>query len=200
MEIIRNGSTTTLSKQGVQSEQLVFPENSPSRRVTITRHRAAGDQHAAPARKLRTDLGRAYCSKQRTEPFAAGDVARFAEAIFMACMSFILPTSPPIDFRSSYRSSKLKIGDHPGLTMPLSTKTPGNPRLPAHQGPARIRRREAGTDLARGQARLSDPRRHTDHAARGSAPDRLSAIAALPNRHGRAKGRSRPSSTGYARP
>ena len=30
--------------------------------------------------------------------------------------------------------------------------------------------REAGADLARRQARLSDPRRHPDHAARGGAP------------------------------
>src|SRR5947208_5499523 len=43
-----------------------------------------------------------------------------------------------------------------------------NPGLPADQGPARIRRGEAGADLAVGQARLSDPRRHSDHAAGGS--------------------------------
>ena len=50
-----------------------------------------------------------------------------------------------------------------------------NPRLPAHQGPARIRPRQAGADLARRQARLSDPRRHSDHAARRGAPAGLTA-------------------------
>ena len=45
----------------------------------------------------------------------------------------------------------------------------GNPRLPADARDAQLRRREAGADLARGQARLSDPRRHPDHAARRSA-------------------------------
>src|ERR1700681_4992614 len=45
-----------------------------------------------------------------------------------------------------------------------------NPGLSADQVSAGIRRREAGADLARGQARLSDPRRHPDHAARGSPP------------------------------
>ena len=41
----------------------------------------------------------------------------------------------------------------------------GNPGLPADQGAAGIRRRQPGADLAQGQARLSDPRRHPDHAA-----------------------------------
>jgi len=50
MEIIRNGSATTLSKPGVQSEQLVFPENSPSRRVTITRVTASPQAINAPLR------------------------------------------------------------------------------------------------------------------------------------------------------
>jgi hypothetical protein len=36
MEIIRKCSVTTLANSGVQSDQLLFPENSSSRRVTIT--------------------------------------------------------------------------------------------------------------------------------------------------------------------
>src|SRR5260370_33624793 len=43
-----------------------------------------------------------------------------------------------------------------------------NPGLPADQGPARIRRREAGADFAVGQARLPDPGRHPDHAPGGT--------------------------------
>src|SRR4051794_27600113 len=57
------------------------------------------------------------------------------------------------------------------------SKTSGNPGLPAYQGAARIRCREAGVDLARGQARLSDPRGHPDHAAgRGAAARLTSAV------------------------
>ena len=37
MEIMRKASISTLYNSGVQSEQLLFPENSSSRRVTITR-------------------------------------------------------------------------------------------------------------------------------------------------------------------
>src|SRR5205823_3723213 len=42
------------------------------------------------------------------------------------------------------------------------------------QGSARIRFDPAGTDLALGQARLSHPRRHPDHAAGRGAEDRVS--------------------------
>src|SRR5712691_10585534 len=50
------------------------------------------------------------------------------------------------------------------------SQAPGNPGLPADQGAARIRRGQAGADLALRQARLSDPRRHPDHAAGRGAP------------------------------
>src|SRR3974390_3248018 len=53
------------------------------------------------------------------------------------------------------------------------SEAPGDPGLPADQGPARIRPGEAGTDLAFGKARLSDPRRHSDHAAGRGAQDRV---------------------------
>src|SRR5579862_8012229 len=49
------------------------------------------------------------------------------------------------------------------------SETSRNSGLSADQVSAGIRRGEAGADLARGQARLSDPRRHPDHAARRSA-------------------------------
>ena len=53
MEIVRKSSITTLSNSGVQSEQLLFPENSSSRRVTITRvtvePKAVNPPHRHPA-------------------------------------------------------------------------------------------------------------------------------------------------------
>ena len=41
---------------------------------------------------------------------------------------------------------------------------------PLTKGPLEYDADEAGTDLALRQARLSDPRRHSDHAARRGAP------------------------------
>ena len=45
---------------------------------------------------------------------------------------------------------------------------------PLTKGPLEYDAEQAGADLALRQARLSDPRRHPDHAARGSARARLS--------------------------
>src|ERR1700689_2335477 len=117
MEIIRNGPTTTLSKQGVQSEQLVFPENSPSRRVTITRVTVSPQAIKTPHRHESSEQiwvalagrGALLLDQQRTEPFAAGDVARFADGdlhglhnIGDPAFVYIAVTPPPIHFRSSY--------------------------------------------------------------------------------------------------
>ena len=44
---------------------------------------------------------------------------------------------------------------------------------PVTKGPLEFDVDPAGTDLALGQARLSDPRRHPDHAAGRGAEDRL---------------------------
>ncbi len=44
---------------------------------------------------------------------------------------------------------------------------------PLTKGPLEYRLRAAGTDLAFGETRLSDPRRHSDHAAGGGAEDRV---------------------------
>src|SRR5262245_51882645 len=52
-------------------------------------------------------------------------------------------------------------------------KTAGDFGLSPDQGPAGIRRCEAGTDLALRKTRLPYPRRHPDHAAGRGAEDRL---------------------------
>ncbi len=117
MEIIRKASIATLSNSGVQSEQLLFPENSASRRVTITRvtmqpgavnppHRHVNSEQVWVALKGRGTL---LLDGDLTEPFAAGDVVRFedgdlhgfrnaSEAVFI----YLSVTSPPIDFREAY--------------------------------------------------------------------------------------------------
>jgi quercetin dioxygenase-like cupin family protein len=120
MEIIRNGSTTTLSKEGVQSEQLIFPENSPSRRVTVTRVTLSPQAINTPHRHESSEQiwlalagrGMLLLDQQRTEPFAAGDLARFADGDLHGLHNtgdtpfvYIAVTSPPIDFRASYAHS-----------------------------------------------------------------------------------------------
>ena len=120
MEIIRNGSATALSKPGVQSEQLIFPENSPSRRVTITRVTVSPQAVNAPHRHESSEQiwvalagrGTLLLDQERTEPFAAGDVARFADGDLHglhntgdAPFVYIAVTSPPIDFRPAYAQS-----------------------------------------------------------------------------------------------
>ena len=120
MEIIRKGSTTTLSKPGVQSEQLIFPENSPSRRLTITRVTVSPQATNAPHRHKSSEQvwvalagrGTLLLDEERTEPFAAGDVARFADGDLHGLRNtgdtpfvYIAVTSPPIDFRAAYAQS-----------------------------------------------------------------------------------------------
>ena len=120
MEMIRKGSATMLSKPGVQSEQLVFPENSPSRRVTITRVTVSPQAINAPHRHTSSEQswmalagrGTLLLDEERTEPFAAGDVARFADGDLHGLHNtgdtpfvYIAVTSPPIDFRAGYAQS-----------------------------------------------------------------------------------------------
>jgi len=120
MEIMRKGSTPTLSKPGVQSEQLIFPENSTSRRVTITRVTLSPQAVNAPHRHTGSEQvwvalagrGTLLLEQERTEPFAAGDVARFADGDLHglhntgdAPFVYIAVTSPPINFRTAYAQS-----------------------------------------------------------------------------------------------
>jgi quercetin dioxygenase-like cupin family protein len=117
MEIIRKDSVTTLSKPGVRSEQLIFPENSPSRRVTITRVTVSPQAINAPHRHKSAEQvwvalagrGTLLLDDERTEAFAAGDVARFADGDLHGLHNtgdtpfvYIAVTSPPMDFRAAY--------------------------------------------------------------------------------------------------
>ena len=117
MEILRKASITTLSNSGVQSEQLLFPENSSSCRVTITRvtmqpgainppHRHAESEQVWVALEGRGTL---LLDGGRTEVFAEGDVVRFEEGDVHgfrnatdAPFIYLSVTSPPVNFRAAY--------------------------------------------------------------------------------------------------
>ena len=117
MEIMKKDSITTLSNSGVQSEQLLFPENSASRRVTITRvtlqpgavnppHRHAASEQIWVAL---AGSGTLLLDDRRPEPFGAGDVVRFADGDLHGFRNasdvpfvYLSITAPPVNFREAY--------------------------------------------------------------------------------------------------
>ena len=117
MEFIPAGTAATLSNSGITSQQLLFPENSRSSRVTVTRvsvppgaknppHRHASSEQIWVA--LRGD-GRLLLDDGKTLPFSAGDLVRFEDNDFHGFentgsseFEYLSITSPPINFRGAY--------------------------------------------------------------------------------------------------
>jgi len=125
MEIVRKSSITTLSNSGVQSEQLLFPENSSSRRVTITRVTVQPGSINPPHRHPASEQiwvalegsGILLLDDERTEPFAAGDVVRFADGDLHGFRNpgdvpfiYLSVTAPPVNFREAYSKDWSKAG------------------------------------------------------------------------------------------
>src|SRR5664279_6032297 len=117
MEIIRRESMATLSNSGIASQQLLFPENSASERLTITRVTvqpgAMNPRHVhASSEQVWVALsgeGTLLLAEEGTETFRAGDVARFADGDEHGFRNsgaqpfvYLSVTSPPINFRSAY--------------------------------------------------------------------------------------------------
>lgn len=117
MEIIRHDQIPVLSKPGLTSHQLLFPENSASTRLTITRvvvepgavngrhHHAASEQVWVALRGAGTLL----LADDTTAPFSAGDVVRFADGDVHGLRNtgtlpfeYLAVTAPPINFREAY--------------------------------------------------------------------------------------------------
>jgi len=117
VEIIRAGQTVLLTNKGVTSRQLLFPENSRSDRVTITRVNLEPGARNPPHRHESSEQiwvalrgsGHLLLENGRREPFAEGDVARFedndlhgfentGESVF----EYLSVTSPPVNFRGAY--------------------------------------------------------------------------------------------------
>ena len=117
MELIRHTDVVSLSNAGVTSEQLLFPENSRSQRVTLTRVTlvpgAKNPRHAHPHSEqvwvaLRGSA-RLLLEESRTESFGVGDVVRFVEGdvhglenVGAEDFVYLSVTSPPINFRAAY--------------------------------------------------------------------------------------------------
>jgi quercetin dioxygenase-like cupin family protein len=117
VEIIRHEQVQVFAKAGVASHQLLFPENSASARVTITRvvlepgavnprHQHASSEQVWVAL---SGTGLLLLANDETVPFSAGDIARFAEGEIhgfrntgAAPFEYLSVTSPPINFRAAY--------------------------------------------------------------------------------------------------
>jgi quercetin dioxygenase-like cupin family protein len=120
MEIIRHNQVQLLTNSGVTSHQLLFPENSGSSRVTITkvvlepgainpRHQHATSEQVWVALR---GSGLLLLANDAEVPFSAGDVARFEDSDIHGFQNtgavpfeYLSVTSPPINFRAAYAAS-----------------------------------------------------------------------------------------------
>lgn len=117
VELIRAAQAPILSNSGVTSQQLLFPGNSRSGRVTITRVTVAVGAKNPPHRHAASEQvwialrgsGLLLLDEGRALPFAAGDVARFEdndlhgfENTGESEFEYLSVTSPPVDFRGAY--------------------------------------------------------------------------------------------------
>jgi mannose-6-phosphate isomerase-like protein (cupin superfamily) len=121
MEIIRRDQVPVLTASGIVSHQLLFPENSASTRVTITkvvvdpgavntRHRHATSEQVWIALR---GAGILLLANDATAPFAEGDVVRFAEGDVHGFRNtgtvpfeYLAVTAPPINFRDAYAAPR----------------------------------------------------------------------------------------------
>ena len=117
MEIVRAGEAATLSNSGITSRQLLFPENSRSERITITRVSVAPGARNPPHRHASSEQiwvalrgsGQLLLEDGNTLPFDEGDVVRFEdndlhgfENTGGSDFEYLSVTSPPVNFRGAY--------------------------------------------------------------------------------------------------
>jgi len=117
MEIIRAGDIKTFDVTGVSSKQLLFPENSASERITVTRVVMQPGATNPPHRHRASEqiwvalrgTGHLIVEGDERVPFAEGEVARFAdndlhgfENTGTVEFEYLSVTSPLINFREAY--------------------------------------------------------------------------------------------------
>ena len=117
VELLRAADMSQFSNSGVTSRQLLFPENSRSTRITVTRVTikpgAKNPPHRHPSSEqvwvaLRGS-GELLLEGGRVTPFAEGDVVRFEEGDLhgfentsSSDFEYLSVTSPPVNFRAAY--------------------------------------------------------------------------------------------------
>jgi quercetin dioxygenase-like cupin family protein len=117
MEFVKGDEVRVLSNSGVESHQLLFPENSLSARVTITKVVVSPDAVNPPHRHETSEqvwvaiagTGTLLLEGGTTKQFQAGDVVRFADGDVhgfrntgLVNFVYLSVTSPPINFRQAY--------------------------------------------------------------------------------------------------
>ena len=117
MELMRAANFREFFNSGVTSRQLLFPENSSSVRLTITRVTVKPGARNPPHRHPMSEQvwialrgrGQLHLEGGATEPFSAGDVVRFADGDLHgftntgdADFEYLSVTSPPVNFRAAY--------------------------------------------------------------------------------------------------
>ncbi len=121
MEFIGKDTITELSNPGVVSRQLLNPENSSSRRVTITevhletgacqpRHRHNSSEQIWYAVR---GTGKLLLDNDEEKEFKTGDVVRFADNDVHGLLNdgnvefiYVSVTAPPINFGYAYKDRK----------------------------------------------------------------------------------------------
>jgi quercetin dioxygenase-like cupin family protein len=120
VEIIRHDEVRAFVNSGVRSHQLLFPENSTSSRVTITKvvfePGAVSPRHQHPSSEqvwvaLR-GTGLILLANDETVPFSTGDIVRFEDGDIHGFQNtgpvpfeYLSVTSPPVNFRAAYAAS-----------------------------------------------------------------------------------------------
>lgn len=121
MEFIKATEIKSLANPGVVSRQLLNPDNSESRRVTITEvHLEPGAQQPRHTHDASEQIwyatkgrGKLLLANDEEKEFTAGDVARFADKDIHGLKNdgeeefvYISVTAPPIHFGYAYREEK----------------------------------------------------------------------------------------------
>ena len=122
MELIKKSEIKVLSNPGVESFQLLNPENSESKRITLTkvvvqpgsvqmRHKHENSEQIWIALKGKGIL---LLDEDKEELFEEGDVVRFADGNIhglknenQEVFEYISVTSPPINFSYAYKDKGL---------------------------------------------------------------------------------------------
>ena len=122
MELIRAADICELCKSGVTSQQLLFPENSHSSRVTITRVTIKPGARNSPHRHWHSEqvwvalrgAGHLLLDGGKKTTFAEGDVVRFEdgdlhgfENTSASDFEYLSVTSPPVNFRAAYEKESM---------------------------------------------------------------------------------------------
>ena len=117
MEVMRSDQIQALENSGVVSSQLVFSENSDSKRVTITQvSMPSGSINPRHFHELSEQVwvalegsGALLLANDKQIEFNAGDVVRFSEDEMHGFQDtgnvnfvYISVTSPPVNFRGAY--------------------------------------------------------------------------------------------------